>query len=144
MIHVPNIIFSKSTELSSLTLYDYTFVIHVPNIIFSQRTELFSLTLYDHTFVIHVPNIIFSQRTELSSLTLYDYTFVIHVPNIIFSQRTELSSLTLLSQRTEQDCNCPVQCRVPDIRWLSLYHVPNTSYGLLITLACSSKFPVEK
>ena len=84
------LILSSVRELSYLLL-PYSMITHLQymfNIIFSQKTELSSLTLYDHTFVIHVPNIIFSQRTELSSLTLYDHTFVIHVPNIIFSQRT--------------------------------------------------------
>jgi len=140
VIHVSNIIFSQRTELSSLTLYDHTFVIHVPNIIFSQRTELSSLTLYDHTFVIHVSNIIFSQRTELSSLTLYDHTFVIHVSNIIFSEnRVIFSYLIKPENRARLQLSSPVQ----GTRYKMTVIVPCTKHIIWLINHSSLQFKVS-
>lgn len=39
----------------------------------------------------------------------------------------------LLSHSTEQDVVLPIQCRFPEIRWVSFSQQPNTSYGLFLT-----------
>lgn len=39
----------------------------------------------------------------------------------------------LLSQSTEHDVMLPIQCKFPEIRWVSFSQQPNTSYGLFLT-----------